>query len=313
MKSSIKHKILISGISGFMGSNLNNYLKNNYNIIGLSRNKENNPNTLSYEDVYKEGLDLYFAFIHLAGKAHDLNNSREENDYFKINTDLTIKLFDLFLESKCQTFIFMSTVKAVADKVDGVLTEKSISNPKTPYGKSKKAAEDYILSKKLPENKNVYILRPCMVHGPNNKGNLNLLYKLVNKNIPYPLGKFENKRSFLSVKNLCFVIKSLIEQKPESGVYNIADDEAISTNELINIIAATIEKKPLILKLPKQLIYNFAKLGDILKLPLNSNKLQKLTENYVVSNQKIKDTLAVKLPYNTKQGLGYTIKSFNND
>lgn len=305
--------IIISGISGFMGSNLNNYLKNNYNIIGLSRNKENNPNTLSYEDVYKEGLDHYFVFIHLAGKAHDLNNSSEENDYFKVNTDLTIKLFDLFLESKCQTFIFMSTVKAVADKVDGVLTEKSISNPKTPYGKSKKAAEDYILSKKLPENKNVYILRPCMVHGPNNKGNLNLLYKLVNKNIPYPLGKFENKRSFLSVNNLCFIIKALIEQKPESGVYNIADDEAISTNELINVIAATLGKKPLILKLPKQLIHNFAKLGDILKLPLNSNKLQKLTENYVVSNQKIKDTLDVKLPYNTKQGLSYTIKSFNND
>lgn len=305
--------IIISGVSGFMGSNLNDYLKNNYNIIGLSRNKENNPNTLSYEDVYNEGLDDHFAFIHLAGKAHDLKNSSEEEDYFKVNTDLTIKLFDLFLESKCQTFIFMSTVKAAADKVDGVLTEKTISSPKTPYGKSKKAAEDYILSKKLPENKNVYILRPCMVHGPNNKGNLNLLYKLVNKNIPYPLGKFENKRSFLSVNNLCFIIKALIEQKPESGVYNIADDEAISTNELINVIAATLGKKPLILKLPKQLIHNFAKLGDILKLPLNSNKLQKLTENYVVSNQKIKDTLDVKLPYNTKQGLSYTIKSFNND
>lgn len=305
--------IIISGISGFMGSNLNNYLKNNYNIIGLSRNKENNPNTLSYEDVYKEGLDIYFAFIHLAGKAHDLKNTSDDSTYFEVNTDLTIKLFNLFLESKCETFIFMSTVKAVADTTDTVLTERYIPNPKTAYGKSKRAAEEYILSKKLPENKNVYILRPCMVHGPNNKGNLNLLYKLVNKNIPYPLGKFENKRSFLSVNNLCFIIKALIEQKPESGVYNIADDEAISTNELIDVIAATLEKKPLTLKLPKQLIYSFAKLGDVLKLPLNSNRLQKLTENYVVSNQKIKDTLALKLPYNTKEGLRHTIKSFNND
>lgn len=311
----MNNEVLISGVSGFVGSNLKPYLTNiGYQVTGVFREKNKlKKNIISYKTITSNHFSKHSTFIHLAGKAHDLKNSSEEHDYFKANTDLTIKLFDLFLVSKCQTFIFMSTVKAAADKVDGVLTEKTISSPKTPYGKSKKAAEDYILSKKLPENKKVYILRPCMVHGPNNKGNLNLLYKLVNKNIPYPLGKFENKRSFLSINNLCFIIKALIEQKPESGVYNIADDEAISTNELINVIAATLGKKPLILKLPKQLIHNLAKLGDILKLPLNSNKLQKLTENYVVSNQKIKDTLAVKLPYNTKQGLSYTIKSFNND
>ena len=79
----------------------------------------------------------------------------------------------------------MSSVKAVADVVDGILTEDVIPNPKTVYGKAKLAAEVYILSKEIPENKRVYILRPCMIHGPNNKGNLNLLYSLVSKGIPW--------------------------------------------------------------------------------------------------------------------------------
>ena len=64
-----------------------------------------------------------------------------------------------------------------------------------------------------------------MIHGPGNKGNLNLLYSFVKKGIPYPFGRYENKRSFVSIDNLCFVIKELIENKNiTSGVYNISDE-----------------------------------------------------------------------------------------
>ena len=84
-------------------------------------------------------------------------------------------MFDQFLKSDCETFIYMSSVKAVVDQADGILTENVKPNPITVYGKSKLAAEEYILSRKNLKNKRVYILRPCMIHGPNNKGNLNLL------------------------------------------------------------------------------------------------------------------------------------------
>ena len=118
----------------------------------------------------------------------------------------------------------MSSVKAVADEVVGVLDESVIPSPVTAYGKSKLAAEKYLLSQKPSKGKRVYILRPCMIHGPGNKGNLNLLYNFVKKGIPYPFGSFENKRSFVSIDNLCFVIKELIENKNiTSGVYNISD------------------------------------------------------------------------------------------
>src|SRR5690606_1547157 len=116
-----------------------------------------------------------------------------------------------FLKRDAEVFIYMSSVKAAADTVDGILTEEKQPNPKTPYGQSKRKAEEYLLNATLPEGKRVYILRPCMIHGPGNKGNLNLLYKFVQKGIPYPLAAFENRRSFLSIDNLNFVILQLLQ------------------------------------------------------------------------------------------------------
>src|SRR5690606_40901886 len=74
-----------------------------------------------------------------------------------------------------------------------------VSFPTRRSSDLKLMAEEYILSKPLPDNKRVYIIRPCMIHGPGNQGNLNLLYKVVEKGIPWPLAAFENKRSFLSI------------------------------------------------------------------------------------------------------------------
>lgn len=82
-------------------------------------------------------------------------------------------------------FIFFSTAKAAADRVEGVLTEDVVPSPVGPYGESKIKAEEYILGNFPAGNDNrVYILRPCMIHGPGNKGNLNLLYSVVSKGIP---------------------------------------------------------------------------------------------------------------------------------
>ncbi len=194
----------------------------------------------------------------------------------------------------------------------GELTEEHFANPITHYGKSKLLAEQYILSKKIPEGKRIYVLRPCMIHGPGNKGNLNLLYKLVSKGIPWPLGAFDNKRSFCSIENLCFIIKELIEKNNiPSGVYNIADDEPVSTNEIIELIAQSQNKKLRIISIPKWIIKSVSKIGDLLCLPLNSDRLNKLTETYIVNNSKIKKSLGKELPISSKAGLLKTFQSFS--
>ena len=175
-------------------------------------------------------------------------------------------------------------------------------------------AEEYILSKQIPSGKRVYILRPCMIHGPGNKGNLNLLYKMVSNGFPWPLGAFDNMRSFCNIDNLCFIINELIQNENiPSGIYNVADDEPLSTNDLIKLISISQNKKYKIWKVPVSLIKLFSKLGDLFKLPLNSERLSKLTETYIVSNAKIKTVINKPLPFTAKEGLMKTLNSFSTN
>ena len=292
--------IYLTGASGFVGKNVIEFFSHAKTIVKATR-----KTSIEIEEE---------VVIHLAGKAHDLKNVSSFDEYYKVNTELTKELFDAFLTSKAKVFITLSSVKAVADEVDGELSEDVIPNPITHYGRSKLLAEQYILSRPIPKGKRVYILRPCMIHGPGNKGNLNLLYSLVSKGLPWPLGLFENSRSYLSIENLCFIIRELIERDDiPSGVYNVADDVPLSTNEVIKMIAESKGKKVRILNLSQNLIQLLARVGDLLKLPLNSERLQKLTESYVVSNFKIKSALGKPLPISSKNGLIRTFQSFANN
>lgn len=313
-------KILITGVHGFVGTNLVKALSRSNLIYGLdivAPLKEDVRFTFSWDYLDKEGeIPEVDAIIHLAGKAHDTKNQSAADVYFKINTELTKKIYDYYLRSKrAKKFIFFSSVKAAADRVEGeYVDENVVPAPVGPYGESKIAAEEYIRSKedeRIKLGKETYILRPCMIHGPGNKGNLNLLYGVVKKGIPWPLGSFENKRTFTSIDNLCFIIKGVLDQNVESGVYNINDDEAVSTNELIEIICESLGKKAHIWRIPRRLMEGVAILGGALHLPLNPERLQKLTENYVSSNAKIKKALGVdKLPVNARKGLLTTLQSF---
>lgn len=312
--------ILITGIHGFVGSNLVEYMKGKHAIYGLdivAPEKEGVVKTFSWNDMDNEALPQVDVIIHLAGKAHDTKNQAQADVYFKVNTDLTKKIYDYALSHEVKKFIFFSSVKAAADTVPGeVLTEDIVPAPVGPYGESKIAAENYILSceeQRIAKGMETYIMRPCMIHGPGNKGNLNLLYGVVSKRIPWPLGAFENRRSFTSIDNLCFVIERLIALPVESGIYHMGDDESLSTNELIEVMCGALGYKAHIWKLPQGLMNGLAKVGGWLHLPLNPERLRKLTENYVVSNDKIKHAIGIeKMPVRADEGLEKTIKSFKN-
>lgn len=294
--------LAISGTSGFLGGYVVNYLKGT-GVEYLSLNlREALPSQLP---------DEVNSVLHLAGKAHDLKKVAGAEEYFQINTELTKRLFEVFINSKAKVFIYVSSVKAVADYVGNKeLVESDVPNPRTPYGESKLAAEVFLRSKPLPEGKRLYILRPCMIHGPGNKGNFNLLYQIVKKGIPWPLGSFENRRSFLSVDNFCFVLDQILLQRLEPGTYHLADTESLSTNELVRLIASELNTNANIIPIPQGLIKGIARMGDLFPLPLNSERLEKLTENYVVSNHKLLTALGGPLPINAELGMRKTIRSF---
>lgn len=297
----MKKKVLLTGGSGFVGMNLKKNLDSDFNVETVSLRFEKGKKLFFDDDIE--------IIIHAAGKAHDLKNSSNLNDYLEANFELTKQIYSAYLESKAKKFIFFSSVKAVADTVEKILDSNVFPNPKTHYGISKRKAEIFI-NNQTHKEKQFYILRPCMIHGENNKGNLNLLYKLINNRIPWFLGAYVNSRSFLNIDNLVFIVRQIMNEKIPSGEYFLADDKPVSTNLLVKLIGESLNKRVIILNFPKSIVNRIASFGDILHLPLNSERLNKLTENYIVDNSEIKKVLKKELPFNTLQGLKKTFKSF---
>ncbi len=344
-------RVLITGAFGFVGTNLSTYLAEKghelwaLDVAGASSGRDSYVRRFGWDELELIPWDAVDAVVHLAGKAHDTRNTSDAQSYFDVNVGLTKKVLEAWQKissQKCTSvptfqhasipvkkFLFFSSVKAVADRVEGALTEEAEPNPQTPYGRSKLEAEKEVLKcgrSQVPEsekttanganlanetNFRAYILRPCMIHGPGNKGNLNLLYGVVRKGLPWPLGDFENRRSFASIGNVCAAVEGLLTGDVPAGVYQVSDDEPLSTNELIALMAQALGRRARVWRVPARFVRAAARAGDLLRLPLNSERLKKLTESYVVSNVRLKRALGWReMPLRAHEGLEKTFKSF---
>lgn len=312
--------ILITGVHGFVGSNLVKTLSAKHVVYGVDIVAQRKPGlakTFTWEELDAKLIPSMDVIIHLAAVTPDVAARVKKNPNFTVNQTLTERVFNFFLTSESKKFIFFSSVKAVANSVgEEVLDEEAIPWPVEAFGETKLKEERYIMGKFNMDDeswKRVYILRPCMIHGPGDKGYLNLLYNMVNKGFPWPLGAFENKRSFTSMDNLSFIIEGLVSGYVTSGIYHIGDDQTISTNELIEVICESQGRKARIWRLPKYFIRSVAVIGDLFCLPLNRIRLKKLTDTYVVNNSKIKKALGIEsLPVNARKGLLDTFKGFKD-
>ena len=272
-------KVLITGSHGFVGTNLLRVFEGRYEMI-------------RWDIRSNEPLPDVDAVIHLAGKAHDTKNLTQADVYFQVNTELTKKIYKQYLQSSARRFIFFSSIKA--------------QDADTPYAKSKLAAEQYLEERMHSQSpaQHTYILRPCLIYGPGNKANLKLLYQLVRKGLPWPLAAFDNRRSFVAVDNMAYVVGELLHREVADGIYPVCDDESISTNELVSIICQCLHQPCRLWHVPQGMIRVMARVGDVLHLPLNSERLRKLTEDYVVDNTKTKQALNIsRMPVGVKDGL----------
>ena len=287
-------KILITGAYGFVGTNLCRYLASRgHECVALDIpeiKRDDVPYKVFYSWDELDSIDWagINAVVHLAGKAHDLKNVSDPQSYFDINVGLAEKIFNA-ANGKVPRFIYFSSSKA--------------ADADTPYGKSKLAAEQFLAGRTI-------VLRPAMIHGPGNKGNLNLLWGIARRGFPWPLAAFENKRSFTSIGNICAAVEALCE-RGENGIYPIADDEMLSTNRLIELMAEVCGRRPRLWRLPKGLMRLAAKVGDVLHLPLNSERLGKLTDDSFVDNAVLKKHLGwSQMPIRAEDGMRETLKSF---
>lgn len=295
--------IKILGSSGFIGKHL---LKSLDQSVGVSLREVNWVDKLQDADI----------IINLIGKAHDHQGLAKEEDYYYSNFELVKEIFNQFLNSDASLFIHISSIAAIEEIESQIpLTEDSTYNPISVYGISKMEAEKWLIAQKIPAGKKVIILRPPMVHGPFDKGNLGLLYKFVDRGIPYPLTKYKNERTFIYIGNFIYYIQQIIKNFNilPSGIYHVSDSESISTIQILEIMEIITNKKIIKIAVPKFIINLFSSIGDIIPLPINSKRLKKLTSTLIVSNSKLNRILGLDtLPYSAKDGLINTIMSFND-
>jgi nucleoside-diphosphate-sugar epimerase len=302
-------KVVITGTTGFVGTNVKAFLASkDYEIVALDRTQ--GQGSFTFGEI-SSPICRGAVWIHLTGKSKDVQAPALLAEYLTANVELTKTVFQAFIDDvTASTFIYFSSVKAAAAKVEGVLTEADELEVDVPYGLSKRLAEKYLLGITLPPGKRLIIIRPTMIYGPNSTGNLFSLFSFIKKGIPYPFSAFSNSRSLLSIDNLNYVILKIINDPGfHPGIYNVADDGVISTNEIIDIIGRSLAKKPFLLPIPRTLIAGLASVGEKLHLPFNKKVVGKLTENYVVSNAKLVAELGCPLPFETRNSLEELFRS----
>ena len=268
-------KIAISGSSGFLGRSIIRNLKE-FEIIPINRNKIN----------IEKRTDIV---LHLAGIAHDMSAKYTYQDYIKSNFQLTKKLYKKFIDSNASVFIFVSTSKVYGER--GIFNEKSAVNPQTFYAKSKLKAENYLLKKINTDFKNIIILRPSLIYSNQGKmkGNLNSLRKFISRIPVVIFPNIEQKRSYCSIENFYDLIRFFQLSRLESGVYNFCDSNSLSTYSIVK----KLSRNKIFISLNKNLSLILFKIS--LKTPLINKIAEKIFNEFILENDKIKINTGLKL------------------
>lgn len=279
-----KKTLMITGASGFIGSNFIKKYENEYNIVPVCLIK-NKPEDLDYT-----GVDI---ILHLAALVHQMKEAPEEK-YFEVNTELTRRLAIAAKETGVKHFVFYSTVKVYGfdgelNNHDFLLTESSPCNPNDPYGASKYEAEK-ILDSLQDENFKVAIVRPPMVYGEGVKGNMLSLIKLINIIPIIPFNYEDNKRSVISTENLLYMTHLIIRNEAD-GVYLGTEGNPVSIKEIAESIEKGLGKKKINVKFPSFIFKLLCKIKSDIMVRLYGTLAFKQEDNYEKIEYKPKDSM----------------------
>ena len=320
-----KVRVLLSGAGGFIGCRLCESLNTDkFFIKALTRMPligfDDGENVLldlvadKYPDDLCAGIDTIF---HLAGKAHALAEThQEEAEYFQINTEVTRKLLEAAKQAGVQKFIYFSSVKAVGDSYIQPMGESVQTPADTPYGQSKYAAEQLVLHGGYVPHP--VVIRPSMVYGNTEKGNLPRMIQAIRRGVFPPLPDTHNCRSMVHVDD---VVKAAIlaAEKPEAAgqIYIVTDGQEYSTRQIYDWIRVALGKSPLNAAIPMGLLKVLAKAGDGIgrvlgrRFQFDSDALDKLSGSAWYSSAKIQRELGFSPQHTLQSSLPDIVRYLN--
>jgi UDP-glucose 4-epimerase len=228
----MKNRVFITGVNGFLGKNLKNYLSSSFEIK-YSKKK------INYREINDSPYDLknIDTVIHCAGLAHVNDHKTSYEDFYHSNVLLTEKTFIEAKQKLVKNFIFISSVSVYdSEKEKTFIDQNTTENPSTNYGKSKLEAERVLKKLQINSSINLYIIRPAMIIGKNSPGNLKKLNKLINFNLPFIVTRKKNLRSFLSISSFCDFIKKLINSNKTSTTFLLANNKSLNLDEILELL-----------------------------------------------------------------------------
>lgn len=284
--------LLISGIHGFVDSNIAPLLHSSYDIYGLdieTKLSNNVVKTIHWNEIEK--LPVCDIILHLTGKAHSIPRTvDEEQVFYDINLGLTKRLCAALEKSGIpKSFIFISTVAVYGLESGEDITEDFPLNGTTPYALSKIQAETFLTEWCHRNNVILTILRPSLIAGPNPPGNLGAMIKGIKTGKYLSIGGGKARKSVLMVQDIARLIPLVADR---GGIYNVCDSNHPGFRELERLICRQLNKSGVI-SIPLFLAKIVAKTGDFLGkyAPFNSVKLSKMTNSLTFSNEKAKKEL----------------------
>jgi len=268
--------ILITGATGFVGRNLvHHFLSAERPLILAVRDADACPFEWRQNEKIKivvtgpietatnleETLESASTVVHLAGLAHLRRADGTDDRFMNANTVATERLARAAAKHGVQTFVHMSSLAAVTKNASEKIVDDTTGDPApTPYGRSKRKAEEHVLAL-AKDGVFAVSLRPPLVAGAEAKGNWGALQRLAATGLPLPFASIDNRRSLVSIRSLVAAVDRLCtEQWPpgKSGNYCIADEESLSLPDIVTALRRGMDMPPRLFRFSGAVLYAMA-------------------------------------------------------
>lgn len=259
-------KILVTGASGFIGQALCQALvARGDHVVGLVRSGQCDVPGMSVvqadledENALRLALEGVECVVHLAGRAHLLADTATDPlaEFLKVNRDATLRLADLAKAAGVKRFVFMSSIGVNgAHTASQAFSETSPVAPHADYATSKLEAEQGLKAQMDGGPVELVIIRPPLVYAAHAPGNFRRLIKLVSTGLPLPFGLVKNQRTMVSLRNLVdFILLSIRHPDAANQLYLVADNESVSTREMVEFLAEGMSRRCINLPIPPSVL-----------------------------------------------------------
>lgn len=309
--------VLVTGATGFVARYLLPVLhERGWSVIAAVRRPFPSPPPIPLTEVevgeidgetnWRKALAGVDRVVHLAARAHILRDdaANPEAEFMRTNCEGTANLVRCAIAAGVGHFVFVSSIGAMTTLSAQRLTEASPCRPDTPYGRSKLEAEQALRHLAEKGGMSWTILRPTLVYGAGNPGNMERLIALVRSGLPLPLAGIDNCRSFVFAGNLADAIAHcLTHPQAANQTFLLSDGQDVSTPQLIRLLAESANLPCRLVSVPPAVLRGLGKGGDVLGLPWNSATCDRLLGSLAVDSSRIQTVLSWQPPFTLEEGL----------